>query len=464
MTSVALAPSGPSGFATCALAPMSLELRSPEGRAHTLLRLESDGRVHVQGFGTSLDARIDAQGCLHGPDGLWAELTPSGSVWTPHALMRADASSLWMPDGVRHEFGSDGRVTRVEANGERATGEYGSVWIPGYRPDAHCSAVLLYTAMLSMMPSMAVVDGVARREPPPPDARCAKPAKLALDLAIPKKLPTLRTQGMGCGGVGSPSGDDCVLRLPLDRELVHPGAPPAPARLHQLDLAAGVAAKIARDDALTTIAVVLEGSVLARAEDGAESRGHTEERGRPLERVSLERGAGFRAVGGGVVLHAERHTKLLVAQVLRRERATFVEHGKPWAKRPGPASDGFVRFDLSSVARLRWAEGRFAAAIAQEGELVDASLTLLGIAGGASVPEHSHDDAWELLVILQGAGTMTLGSGDAQRTIEVRPGSTLRIPRAVPHAFVASPGDAVIAVQLYTPPGAEQRFKKLAAE
>mgnify|MGYP002377557452 CR=1 FL=1 len=113
---------------------------------------------------------------------------------------------------------------------------------------------------------------------------------------------------------------------------------------------------------------------------------------------------------------------------------------------------------------LRWAEGRFAAAIAQEGELVDASLTLLGIAGGASVPEHSHDDAWELLVILQGAGTMTLGSGDAQRTIEVRPGSTLRIPRAVPHAFVASPGDAVIAVQLYTPPGAEQRFKKLAAE
>lgn len=163
----------PPGFATCVIAPMSLELRTPEGRAHELLRLEADGKLLVKGFGNSLEARVDTQGCLRGPDGLWVELTPSGNVWTPHALLRADATSLRMPDGVRHEFGSDGRVTRVEADGTRATGEYGSVWIPGYRAEAHCSAVMLYTAMLSMMPSMAVVDGVARREPPPHDARCA---------------------------------------------------------------------------------------------------------------------------------------------------------------------------------------------------------------------------------------------------------------------------------------------------
>jgi quercetin dioxygenase-like cupin family protein len=489
------------GYGVCGIAPMSLELVPPEGRPHALLDLEPDGSLHVHGFGSSLEARIDAKGCLHGPDGLWAELTPSGALWTPHELLRAEPDALRMPNGVRHVFATDGSVMRVEADGTRGTREYGGVRFRGYGRSAHCSAVLMYAAMLSMMPSMAVVDGVARRAPPPPDSRCTPPKPAGIDLAIPSKLPTIRTQGMGCGGNGPANPDHCEVRIPLDRDEVHPGAPPAPARLFQVVLHAGIAARLVRDDALTTVAVVLEGSLRARPDDGAESQGSTDDRGRPLETRSLERGAGFRAVGGGVELFAERDVTLLVAQVLRRDRARFVERGQPWKKRPGAAEDGFERFDLASAPRLAWGEGRFAAAIALEGGVrdethwhvpadpppgvdkrtaplptepvpaskrvtraPDASLTLLGIAGGASVPEHVHDDAWELLTILQGSGTMTLGAGDTKRTIDVRPGAALRIPRGVPHSFVAAAGEPVIAVQLYTPPGAEQRFKKLAGK
>lgn len=186
--SVSVDPAVPLDFATCGIAPMSLVIHAPGGRELELLTLEADGRVLAQGFGSSLEARIDAQGCLRGPDGLWAELTPSGSVWTPHALMQADTTGLRLPDGVRHELAADGHFTRIEADGTRASGEYGRVGLRGYRHEAQCSAVLLYTAMLSMMPSMAVVDGVARREPPPTDTRCA--ATAAVEVEPPATTPS----------------------------------------------------------------------------------------------------------------------------------------------------------------------------------------------------------------------------------------------------------------------------------
>jgi quercetin dioxygenase-like cupin family protein len=81
------------------------------------------------------------------------------------------------------------------------------------------------------------------------------------------------------------------------------------------------------------------------------------------------------------------------------------------------------------------------------------SAALLTFAAGTAVPRHQHTAETELLYILEGAGTLTLG----ELSLPVTPTSVLSIPRGVPHAFVASA--PLRAIQLYTPGGPEQRFK-----
>ena len=73
---------------------------------------------------------------------------------------------------------------------------------------------------------------------------------------------------------------------------------------------------------------------------------------------------------------------------------------------------------------------------------------------GMKVPEHVHANETEMLYILEGAGTMTIAGQD----IAVTPTSVIQIPPNTKHAFAASA--AVKAVQVYTPGGPEQRFKK----
>lgn len=85
------------------------------------------------------------------------------------------------------------------------------------------------------------------------------------------------------------------------------------------------------------------------------------------------------------------------------------------------------------------------------------SAALLSFAAGAAVPLHQHAAETELLYILEGAGTLTVG----EATLPVEPTSVLQLPRGVPHAFVASA--PLRALQLYTPAGPEQRFKAPAA-
>lgn len=85
------------------------------------------------------------------------------------------------------------------------------------------------------------------------------------------------------------------------------------------------------------------------------------------------------------------------------------------------------------------------------------SAALLSFAAGAAVPLHQHAAETELLYILEGAGTLTVGDA----TLPVEPSSVLQLPRGVPHAFTASA--PLRALQLYTPAGPEQRFKTPAA-
>lgn len=79
--------------------------------------------------------------------------------------------------------------------------------------------------------------------------------------------------------------------------------------------------------------------------------------------------------------------------------------------------------------------------------------------GVGSAPEHSHPDSWEVLAAVDGAGTFTMDGKPAR----LAPGDIVRVPPGVKHSWTPDPGSYLQAVQIYRPPGPEQRFKALAA-
>lgn len=96
-----------------------------------------------------------------------------------------------------------------------------------------------------------------------------------------------------------------------------------------------------------------------------------------------------------------------------------------------------------------------ATTILVEGAPHVASVGLIEMDAGAQVPTHAHDQETELLYVLGGSGTMTVDGVD----MPIGPSTVVQIPPATPHSFVAA--EAVTAIQIYAPPGPEQRFKKM---
>lgn len=109
---------------------------------------------------------------------------------------------------------------------------------------------------------------------------------------------------------------------------------------------------------------------------------------------------------------------------------------------------------------LTFAGGQMHAHLDLDDRAVAPTVYLGRLAGTASVAEHEHDKSWEILCAIEAAGTFTL-AGQAQRLL---PRTCVFVPPGTKHAWQPDPGSALRAVQLYWPPGPEQRFKKLAAE
>ena len=82
------------------------------------------------------------------------------------------------------------------------------------------------------------------------------------------------------------------------------------------------------------------------------------------------------------------------------------------------------------------------------------------LSGTGAVAEHAHDKSWEVLCAVEAAGTFTL-AGQPQR---LGPRTCIGVPPGTKHSWQPDPGSTLSAVQIYSPPGPEQRFKKLAAE
>jgi mannose-6-phosphate isomerase-like protein (cupin superfamily) len=230
-----------------------------------------------------------------------------------------------------------------------------------------------------------------------------------------------------------------------------PGAEPSPAALWSHELAAGSTLALPRHHALEVLAVVLRGSVLALGDDGGGGR-------------KLGKWHALRAQGGGISLKADPGGAQLVMAVgsAKTTLAEALDHAKTkpwevrWKKRPSPIAS----VDLKDAKNLSWGDGAFHARIAFGGEYeVPASLGTLISSPDAHIPEHDHP-TWEHIAILEGSGKMQLAGADHR----VSAGAVFHIPKGVKHAFTPSGSSRLVAVQIYTPSGPEQRFVKQASQ
>jgi hypothetical protein len=149
----------------CPLVPLKLVLDTPQGGTVEVLALDADGNLRVSLSGPDPVARFDDRGCLTGPDGVWVEQTRSGNLWTQRALIDVAECTLSFPDRTLTIL-PDGKV---QAGDEPLVGLFR---FEGYDQRSCCAARILLAAFLSMMPSMAVSDGVAPILPPPGDSVC----------------------------------------------------------------------------------------------------------------------------------------------------------------------------------------------------------------------------------------------------------------------------------------------------
>jgi len=91
---------------------------------------------------------------------------------------------------------------------------------------------------------------------------------------------------------------------------------------------------------------------------------------------------------------------------------------------------------------------------AAKGASKDLALEVLSLDAGAAVPEHSHANETELLYVMAGTATMVIDGV----TLPITPTTVVQIPKGIAHQATVT--DALRAIQVYTPGGPEQRFKK----
>jgi mannose-6-phosphate isomerase-like protein (cupin superfamily) len=124
----------------------------------------------------------------------------------------------------------------------------------------------------------------------------------------------------------------------------------------------------------------------------------------------------------------------------------------PVLDRPG-ASKSVVR--AAVAPKLEWAGRTMSAHL----DVSTPELYLGRLEGTAAVAEHSHAGSWEVLAVLEAKGSLVVDGTE----IRVGPRQIVVIPPGAAHAWKPEPGSRLVAVQMYAPPGPEQRFVALAA-
>lgn len=169
-----------------------------------------------------------------------------------------------------------------------------------------------------------------------------------------------------------------------------------------------------------------------------------------------------RVPGLGAMVECKEPTRAIFVLVARTPGSTLGQAGAlgpkaNWSTRPAPVTS----VEIDKQPDLAWGGGAYHARIGFEDG--SASLGALMTSKNAAVPQNVHDHEWEILAILSGDGTLVRMTGGKEDDTPVAPGTFASIPPGVPHAYRPAGTSPMVAIQLFSPPGPEQRFKKLAA-
>lgn len=119
----------------------------------------------------------------------------------------------------------------------------------------------------------------------------------------------------------------------------------------------------------------------------------------------------------------------------------------------------------TAAPKLEWAGGTMSAHLDvappanADGGGLSPELYLGRLEGTAGVAEHNHPTSWEILAAVEANGTFVLEGTEGR----LGPRQIVAVPPGARHAWKPEPGSKLVAVQMYTPPGPEQRFVALAA-
>lgn len=121
--------------------------------------------------------------------------------------------------------------------------------------------------------------------------------------------------------------------------------------------------------------------------------------------------------------------------------------------------------DTSRAVPVPWGEGEsipgtpFRIAVPADATGGHAVCITVDMPPGVNVDEHTHADEDQICIVLAGR----LGCRvDGVESI-LGPGDIQALPRAVPHALWNAGDEFVRLIELYTPPGMEQRFMQAGA-
>lgn len=134
-----------------------------------------------------------------------------------------------------------------------------------------------------------------------------------------------------------------------------------------------------------------------------------------------------------------------------------VEKIEPCAVLSKPAAVKKV-IRAKDAAELRFAGGAMAVHL-DVGAKVSPTLYMGRLEGTAPVAEHAHPTSWELLAAIEAKGTFVIEGTEGT----LGPRQVVMIPPGAKHAWKPDPASKLVAIQLYSPPGPEQRFVALAA-
>lgn len=122
-----------------------------------------------------------------------------------------------------------------------------------------------------------------------------------------------------------------------------------------------------------------------------------------------------------------------------------------------PASEKTV-VRANAAQKLEWAGGKMSARL-DVGAKLSPDLYLGRLEGTGAVAEHVHAGSWEVLAAIEAAGTFTLDGKEQS----LGPRQIVAVPPNTKHSWKPNQGSKLVAIQMYSPPGPEQRFVALAA-